>query len=119
MVEKLNAIGFNQIKEQQIISPGIICRKYLESHNLRPHLLIAPSLLDDFKGINRENPNCVVIGDAGHKFSYENLNEILNLLVSIKNPVLISMGANKYYQSFGKLFLDCGSYASLLGKNLI
>ena len=41
LVEKLNGIGFN-LKDEQIISPGIICKKYLLSNNLRPHLLISP-----------------------------------------------------------------------------
>lgn len=55
-----------------------------------------------------------MIGDAANEFSYENLNKIFNLLMESKDPVLITMGANKFYQSYGKLFLDCGSYAALL-----
>lgn len=41
LVDKLNGIGFN-LTEKQIISPGIVCKQYLESNNLRPHLLISP-----------------------------------------------------------------------------
>jgi ribonucleotide monophosphatase NagD (HAD superfamily) len=41
LVEKLNKIGF-QVNEDQIISPGLVCRRYLEQHQLRPHLLISP-----------------------------------------------------------------------------
>lgn len=44
LVEKLNGIGFS-LKEDQVISPGIICKKYLQSNNLRPHFLISPGKL--------------------------------------------------------------------------
>lgn len=104
LVQKLNGIGFN-LTEQQIISPGIICKKYLQSNNLRPHLLISPELIGDFDGVDQKNPNCVVIGDAANEFSYQNLNKVLNLLMELEKPVLITMGANKFYQSYGELFL--------------
>ena len=113
LVEKLNGIGFN-LAEQQIISPGIICKKYLESNSLRPHLLISPELMGDFDGIDRVDPNCVVIGDAANEFTYSNLNKAFNLLMQLETPILITMGANKFYQSYGELFLDCGAYAALL-----
>lgn len=113
LVEKLNGIGFS-LSEQQIISPGIVCKKYLEANQLRPHLLISPELMGDFDGIDRTDPNCVVIGDAANEFSYPNLNEAFNLLMRLERPILITMGANKFYQSYGELFLDCGAYAALL-----
>lgn len=113
LVEKLNGIGFDLL-ERQIISPGIVCKKYLEANNLRPHLLISPELMGDFDGIDQADPNCVVIGDAANEFNYSNLNKAFNLLMQLEKPVLITMGANKFYQSYGELFLDCGAYAALL-----
>lgn len=41
LVEKLTNIGF-EIQQHQIISPGLVCRQYLEQNQLRPHLLISP-----------------------------------------------------------------------------
>ena len=34
--------------------------------------------------------------------------------MELDDKILITMGSNKFYQSYGKLFLDCGAYAQLL-----
>lgn len=49
-------------------------------------------LLPEFDGVDKTNPNCVVIGDAAEKFSYENLNEAFRVLINLEKPVLFSLG---------------------------
>lgn len=81
----------------------------------------------EFDGIDKSNPNCVVIGDAGERFTYENLNAAFRVLISLKNPILISMGKGRYYKEKGVLTLDngpytvglehaCGTKAIIIGK---
>lgn len=36
--------------------------------------------------------------------------------MELKNPILITMGSNKFYQSYGKLFLDVGRFYILKWK---
>lgn len=50
------------------------------------------ALLPEFDGVDKNNPNCVVIGDAAEKFSYQNLNEAFRVLIDLENPVLFSLG---------------------------
>ena len=64
----------------------------------------------EFDGIEKSNPNCVVVGDAGERFTYENLNRAFRVLVSLENPVLISMGKGRYYKEKGVLTMDNGPY---------
>ena len=58
--------------------------------------------------------NCVVVGDAGEEFSYENLNTAFSKLISMKDPILISMGYGKFYKDKGQLVIDLGAYTRAL-----
>lgn len=49
-------------------------------------------LLPEFDGVDKADPNCVVIGDAAEKFSYQNLNEAFRVLTGLEKPVLFSLG---------------------------
>lgn len=62
-------------------------------------------LLPEFDGIDQSDPNCVVIGDAAEFFTYEILNKAFQLLTSMENPLLISMGKGYYFCSFKETFI--------------
>lgn len=49
-------------------------------------------LLPEFDSVDKTNPNCVVIGDAAEKFTYQNLNEAFRVLIGLEKPVLFSLG---------------------------
>lgn len=49
-------------------------------------------LLPEFDSVDKTNPNCVVIGDAAEKFSYQNLNEAFRVLLELEKPVLFALG---------------------------
>ena len=53
---------------------------------------LCTGVLPEFAGVDQTSPNCVVIGDAGDAFSYENVNRAFRVLVEMENPILISMG---------------------------
>lgn len=50
------------------------------------------ALLPEFDGVDKSDPNCVVIGDAAEKFSYANLNEAFRVLIGLEKPTLFSLG---------------------------
>lgn len=49
-------------------------------------------LLPEFSDVDKADPNCVVIGDAAEKFTYQNLNEAFRVLTGLERPVLFSLG---------------------------
>lgn len=70
----LNNLGFN-IELNEIFSSLSAARQLVERENLRPMLFLEPEALDDFKNIDTNNPNAVVIGLSPNRFDYEHLNE--------------------------------------------
>ena len=56
------------------------------------YLFFPAGILPEFVGINTENPDCVVLGDAGQKFTYDNMNTAFRVLKQAKEPVLLAMG---------------------------
>ena len=48
--------------------------------------------LPDFAGIDVSNPNCVVLGDSQHEFTYDNLNKAFRVLMGLDKPILFALG---------------------------
>ncbi|KAK7862607.1 hypothetical protein R5R35_005644 [Gryllus longicercus] len=113
LAEKLSSLGFS-VHERDIIPPGPTLVDLLLRENLRPHLLVHPDLVAEFKGIDTSNPNCVVIGDAAESFTYENLNKAFRVLIDAKEPRLFTLGRGRYYKEKDSLMLDVGVFAVAL-----
>ncbi|RUS71157.1 hypothetical protein EGW08_021083 [Elysia chlorotica] len=113
LVRELQALGFN-VEDSKVFPPIPAMCRILKERNLRPHLLVHPDAMADFAKIEQSEPNCVVIGDATHQFSYENLNKAFQCLMQLEQPILFSLGKGKYYQEHGELVLDAGAYMSAL-----
>jgi len=59
--------------------------RYLMQNDLRPYCLVENDFLEtDFGGVDRKDPNCVLVGLAPSKFSYDKLNEAFRLLTKLK-----------------------------------
>ncbi|KAM4637133.1 phospholysine phosphohistidine inorganic pyrophosphate phosphatase-like [Discoglossus pictus] len=112
-VKKLQTFGFN-ISEEEVTAPGPAARRFMEEQGLRPHLLVHDDLLPEFDSINKSEPNCVVIGDAAENFSYKNVNQAFQVLLSLEKPILISLGKGRYYKETDGLKLDVGAYMRAL-----
>ncbi|PVD30038.1 hypothetical protein C0Q70_09299 [Pomacea canaliculata] len=113
LVDRLQKLGFS-IKEEEVFSPAPAVCQVLRQRGLRPHLLVHPASEADFDAVDKNKPNCVVIGDAAENFSYENMNKAFQTLIAMDNPVLISMGKGKYYKDSNSLILDVGAYMKAL-----
>lgn len=91
LVDKLGNLGFN-LSASEILSPCPIGRKLIEERKLRPYLLIHPSGLLEFTGLDCNEPNCVLIGGAEELFTYENMNGAFRVLLNSDEPVLMATG---------------------------
>jgi len=110
---KLSRLGFS-IDIDDILTPALAMVVILKENNLRPHLLVNKNVLGDFTEIETENPNCVVIGDAGEEFSFANLNKAFQILASSNSLPLYSLGKGRFYREDSGLNLDVGPFAAAL-----
>jgi phospholysine phosphohistidine inorganic pyrophosphate phosphatase len=110
---KLQRLGFD-VKEEEIFTPVPAAQRYLRQNNLRPFVIVDPVMDHAFVDFDQSNPNCVVLGDATDRFSYENVNRAFQLLVENRETKLITLGTGKYYKETDSFKLDCGTYAKAL-----
>ncbi|KAJ6668978.1 hypothetical protein lerEdw1_007787, partial [Lerista edwardsae] len=113
LVGKLQRLGFDMVVNE-VTAPAPAACRVLKARNLRPHLLIHDDVAPEFAGVEKSNPNCVVVGDAADNFSYKNLNDAFRVLIGLDNPVLISLGRGRYYKETDGLKLDVGVYMKAL-----
>lgn len=113
LAKKLRSFGFN-LAEEDIFSPGIAASLYIKKMNLRPFLLVHPDILSEFSECDQTSPDCVLIGDAGEHFSYQNMNNAFKVLMKSENPILISLGKGRYYKDKDELVMDLGGFTAAL-----
>lgn len=113
IVKKLNGLGY-KVAEKDIFAPIPILVEMLRRNNLRPHLLVHKQVLEEFKNITQMNPNCVVLGDAGANFTFQNMNAAFRVLINLAEPILFSLGIGKYYNEEDGLTLDVGAFTKAL-----
>ncbi|KAG7385411.1 Haloacid dehalogenase-like hydrolase domain-containing protein 2 [Phytophthora pseudosyringae] len=80
-IQQLHSIGLDAIKPEHVFTSGGIARTALEQRHLRPLLLVDLSLEEEFDGLDRTNPNAVVVGLAPEHFHYNKLNEAFRVLL--------------------------------------
>jgi HAD superfamily hydrolase (TIGR01458 family) len=112
ILRKLKSFGFD-IEEKELFTAPHVVTAFLRKHALRPFLLIHPGLVPEFADFPTDDPNAVVLGDAGENFSYHNLNRAFHLLLE-KKALLISMGDNRYFMEREGLSLDIGPFMKAL-----
>ncbi|KAI6180466.1 hypothetical protein M3Y98_00722800 [Aphelenchoides besseyi] len=71
-------------------------------------------IVDDFASCDRQNPNCVVVGDAENNFNYENMNAAFRVLLNSERPLLVSLGCGRFYQRVDGPVMDLGGFAKAL-----
>lgn len=113
VIKSLRSFGFD-VKDDEVFTPIPALKKFLKVNNYRPFLLLDPNTDSLFTEFDQTNPNCVVLGDAKHRFSYENLNKAFQILTSNPDSVLVTLGTGKYYKETEGTMLDCGTFAKAL-----
>lgn len=110
ILQRLARLGF-EIAAEDIFTAPIASRQYIEANNLKPFLLIHPDLEPEFSDITGE-PDAVLVGDAGDRFNYDNLNKAFRCLMN--GAPLLAMGVNRYFCVGDKLSLDAGPFVHAL-----
>jgi len=111
LTAKLRRMGFD-IDAASLFTAPIATLKYVLQHQLRPYLLVHPSLREEFVDVNCDEPNAVIVGDAGDVFNYQTMNEAFRILMD--GGVLIGMGNNRFFREQNGLSLDMGPFVEAL-----
>lgn len=74
LLRRLTGIGFD-IKAEEVFTSLTAARRLIDQRKLRPMLLLQQDALEDFKGVDVNDPNAVVVGLAPDCFNYESLNK--------------------------------------------
>lgn len=125
LAEKLNNFGYKCVDPSRIISPAPTACSYLELNNLRPRLHVWHELEEEFASVTRPmeasglSANCLVIGDLMNRLSRDFIDESLEIMLnSPERPVLVSLGAGRYYKDSGRLRMDTGAYTAAFEYSL-
>lgn len=122
LAAKLNDYGFTSVSPSRIVSPAPVATEYIRQHNLVPKLHVWDEIIEDFEpaleqlrsqGRIEEQPNALVVGDAMSKISRDLMDESLEAMLNCsQDPVLISLGAGRYYKDKNQLRMDTGCYVA-------
>ncbi|KAI8884149.1 hypothetical protein K501DRAFT_323094 [Backusella circina FSU 941] len=114
LVTKLQQLGFD-VQDSDVFTSLSACRDLIQTNNLRPLLLMEDATMEEFDGLDTENPNSVVIGLAPSKFNYEKLNEAFRLMIDGDNVPLIAVHKGRYFADKDeKLSLGPGGFVQAL-----
>ncbi len=108
---QLKDMGF-EVEEDEVFTAPLAARSYLEARDLRPYLLVHPNLFPEFEDLEEDEPNAVLVGDAGEGFSYQDMNRAFRLLMD--GAPLIAMARNRYFQEADGLSPDAGPFVAAL-----
>lgn len=99
-----------------LLTPASLASVWLRDHARHPYFLIHPGLRPDFLDTPPaeadQQPDVVVIGDAGDDFSYRHLNMAFRAVMA--GAPLISLSDSRYFKEHDGLSLDAGPFVQLL-----
>ncbi|MAR91707.1 MAG: TIGR01458 family HAD-type hydrolase [Pseudomonadales bacterium] len=101
-----------ELKPGELITAPMAAHAYIKQQGLRPYCLLHPNLQPEFADLPRQNPDCVVLGDARDDLNYANLNRAFRLCQ--KGAPLIGIGMNRYFKDSDGLKLDAGPFIRAL-----
>ncbi len=107
IIAKLQHINI-PIKESELFTAPIAAKRYIQQQQLRPYCLVHQAIKSDFADFDRDEPNCVLLGDAREDLHYQSLNKAFQLCK--KGAPLIGIGLNKYFKDEHGLHLDAGAF---------
>ncbi|XP_063438463.1 haloacid dehalogenase-like hydrolase domain-containing protein 2 [Mytilus trossulus] len=111
LLNRLTGIGFN-IKPNEIFTSLTAARHLIEKRDLRPLMIVDDRALEDFEGIQTDNPNAVLIGLAPDKFNYKTMNTAFRLIQD--GCPLIAIHKARYYKKTDELALGPGPFVTAL-----
>lgn len=109
----LQAMGF-ELETAEIVTAASAARAYIRDHGLHPHRLIHPGIDEEFADLDTAEPDCVLLGDAAHGFTYDALDRCFGVLIEDRTRPLIAMARNRYFRDADGLHLDMGAFVAAL-----
>jgi len=106
ILRKLRGMGF-VLEGTEIQTAALAAHTLVRERGLRPHWLIHPDIAEEM-GESDPHPDVVVLGDAGHYFSYEALNQAFRLIHG--GAAFMAMACNRYFMEPDGLSLDMGAF---------
>jgi len=112
ILARLQSFGL-PVSREELFTPAVAARAYIVAHDLRPHYLMCPELLEDFRGMAKGKRPAVVIADAGDGFTYASLNDAFRRLDA--GAEFIALASNRVFvNDDGELSLDVGAFVAAL-----
>jgi HAD superfamily hydrolase (TIGR01458 family) len=111
ILQQLNAMGF-EIPDDLLFTAPNAALSYCLEHQLNPYCLVHRNIKQEFKEIEQEPFNAVILGDAEDDLNYTNLNKAFNIL--LLGGTLITIGENRYFKDEQGYHLDTGPFTRAL-----
>jgi len=112
LCECLKDLGLD-LQPSEIFTSIAATVMYLKKNNLRPYLMVDPSVLPYFKGMDKKDPNVVIVGLYSTQLNYSLMAKGLRLLVN-GTPLLSFNLAAKEYTGVGIQRLGPGPFLQCL-----
>lgn len=112
IARRLENMGI-QTKKEEIYTALYAGALFLESHGSKNCFLLAPEeTFEDYEGIDcrSPSPDFVIVGDMGHEWTYDILNQALRFL--LKDVPLIALQKNRIWQAPEGLCVDAGAFVT-------
>jgi phospholysine phosphohistidine inorganic pyrophosphate phosphatase len=120
LLEKLARFGVSASVEQ-IITPAVVASEWLRRKACIPAALFVPTATrEDFADVPtlaedaESGAGSVVVGDLGTAWTFAALNRAFRLLMAASDPVLVGLGATRYWRAADGLRLDVGPFVDAL-----
>lgn len=111
ILEELRGLGL-AVSADHLFSAPRALHDCLRERGLRPWLLVHPDIAGEFADLPQDNPDAVVICDAGERFDYRRLDAAFALLQT--GAPLLAVGLNRHFQGTERLELDAGPFVRAL-----
>jgi len=108
ILERLRRLGV-EAGSDELFTPAEAACDWMAAQGRSPHLLVHPDLEEDFADCRVDEPEVVVVGDAGEQFTYATLNAAFRKIVA--GAPFLALAANRTFRDTdGDLSLDAGAF---------
>jgi HAD superfamily hydrolase (TIGR01458 family) len=109
---KMLALGLEVHEGEMFSAVSATCRYLEQAGAPRCHLVVSDSVKDCFANFPEDphNPEFVVIGDIGERWSYALLNDTFGMIM--RGAQLVCMHRNKYWETEQGLRMDIGAFVA-------
>lgn len=112
IVEDLSRLGLD-VASEDVFTPAVMTRDFLERRNLTPLLISHPDLREDFADLKTDGGEAVVLGDAGEFFTYDLLNQAYRKIIHGAEFLALAKNRN-FLDRDRELSLDAGPFVAAL-----